>query len=176
MRWQLPIVWVMGSVVTGTVGILFTNGRGDLPVVPLTMLGAGQMLALVMLVGAFGLALVALGWRTADATWLPKNDLRSIIVWTVAVGGVGAVGWGFAAIVTFALGFSLTTQLVLCYTCGGLPFALVAGMFVRPVLVNAVSTMITSIAVLVGCVLIDSPLQTVVLYLRFLVGEPFTTM
>jgi hypothetical protein len=47
---------------------------------------------------------------------------------------------------------------------------------VRPVLVNAVSTMITSIAVLVGCVLIDSPLQTVVLYLRFLVGEPFTTM
>lgn len=176
MRWQLPIVWVMGSAVTGTLGILFTNGRGALPVKPLTLLGAEEMFTLAVLIGAFGLALVALGWRTADATWLPRNDPRSVIVWTVAVAGVGAVGWGFAAIVTFALGFSLTTQLILCYTCGGLPFALIAGMFVRPVLVNAVSAMITSVAVLVGSLLIDSPLQTVVLYLRFLVGEPFTTM
>lgn len=176
MRWQLPIVWVMGSAVTGTLALLFTNGRGELPVKPLTLLGADELLTLVVLAGAFGLGLVALGWRTAAATWLPKNDPRSVIVWTVAVGGVGAVGWGFAAICTFALGFSLTTQLVLCYTCGGLPFALVAGMFVRPVLVNAVSAMITSVAVLTGCLLIDSPLQTVVLYLRFLVGEPFTTM
>jgi hypothetical protein len=166
----------MGSAVTGTLGILFTNGRGALPVKPLTLLGAEEMFTLVVLAGAFGLGLVALGWRTANATWLPKRDPRSVIVWTVAVGGVGAVGWGFAAIVTFALGFSLTTQLILCYTCGGLPFALVAGMFVRPVLVNAVSAMITSIALLIGSLLIDSPLQTVVLYLRFLVGEPFTTM
>jgi hypothetical protein len=166
----------MGSAITGTIAILFTNGRGDLPVKPLNMLGAEELLTLVVLAGAFGLGLVVLGFRTAAATWLPKNDPRSIIVWTIAVGGVGAVGWGFAAIVTFALGFPLSTQLILCYTCGGLPFALVAGMFVRPVLVNAVSAMITSIALLIGSLLIDSPLQTVVLYLRFLVGEPFTTM
>lgn len=176
MRWQLPIVWLMGSAITGTVALLFTNGRGALPVKPLILLGAEELLTLVVLIGAFGLGLVVLGWRTAHATWLPKNDPRSIIVWTIAVGGVGVVAWGFAAIVTFVLGLSLTTQLILCYTCGGLPFALVAGLFVRPVVVNAVSAMIASIGVLVGVLLMSSPLQTVVQYLQFLVGPPVTTM
>lgn len=175
MRWQIPIVWLIGSAVTGTIAVLFTNGRGLLPVKPLTLLSDEETLTLAVLVGALVLALFALGWRTMDATWLRRDDLRSPILWTAAVCAAGAAGWGFAGVATFELGFSLTTQLVLAYTCGGLPFALVAGMLARPVLVNAVSTMITGIMLLVGALLVDSPLQTAVQYLAFLVGAPFTT-
>jgi len=75
-------------------------------------------------------------------------------------------------VATFELGFSLTTQIVLAYTCGGLPFALVAGMLLRPVAVNAAATLITGFALLTGTLLVDAPLQAVVLYLQLLVGGP----
>jgi hypothetical protein len=39
-----------------------------------------------------------------------------------------------------------------------------------------VSAMVTGIMLLIGTLLVDSPLQTAVQYLAFLVGAPFTTM
>lgn len=174
VRWQLPLVWLIGSAVTGTIAVLFTHDRGTLPVKPLLLFGTQEKLTLTVLVGAFVLAVFALGWRTIDATWLRPGDLRSPILWTAAVCAVGGVGWGFAGVATFALDFSLTTQLVLAYTCGGLPFALVAGMLLRPVAVNAAATLVTGIALLVGALLVDAPVQTGLLYLQLLVGGPFT--
>ncbi|TDV37594.1 hypothetical protein [Actinophytocola oryzae] len=170
MRWQIPIVWVIGSVVTGTIAVLLTTGRGYLPLRPVPLLSGQEMFTLVVLVAALFIALFALGWRTVEATWLRWSDPRSVVLWALLVGGAGLGGWGFAAAVTFDAGFSLTAQLILVYTCGGLPFALVAGMLARPVVVNAAAVVITVIAVLVGLTMMDSPLQTLVMFLQFFVG------
>jgi hypothetical protein len=32
--------------------------------------------------------------------WLPHGDPRSVVLWTLLVGGAGLGGWGFAAVVT----------------------------------------------------------------------------
>jgi hypothetical protein len=50
--------------------------------------------------------------------------------------GGGLAGWSYAAVVTYAAGFDSTTQLLLAYTAGGLPFALVAALLLRPWRVN----------------------------------------
>lgn len=41
--------------------------------------------------------------------------------------------------VTYAAGFDSTTQLIFAYTAGGLPFALVAALLLRPWRVNVVA-------------------------------------
>lgn len=170
MRWQIPLVWLISSLATGTVAVLLTTGRDALPVKPLFLLGAGEMVAVVLLVSALVLALFVVGWRTIEGSWLRWSDPRSVILWTILVAGGGFAGWGFAAVVTFESGFSLVAQLVLAYTCGGLPFALIAGMLARPWQLNAASLVITVVAVLVGLTLMPSPLQTLVEYLRYMVG------
>jgi hypothetical protein len=117
--------------------------------------------------------LFSLGWRTEDATWLP-NDPRAAILWTTVVGGAGLIGWGFAAAVTFDAGFGLTAQLLLAYLGGGLPFALVAAMLTRPRVLNGVAAALTGIALLVGVVMMDAPIQTCVFYLDLLFGPVVT--
>ena len=170
MRWQIPLVWLISSVATGTIAVLLTTGRADVPVTPLFLLGAGRMLTIVVLVSAMVLALFVVGWRTVEASWLRWQDPRSVVLWTLLVAGGGFAGWGFAAVVTFESGFSLVAQLILAYTCGGLPFALIAGLLARPWRLNAAALMVTVIAVLVGLTLMPHPLQTLVLYLQYLVG------
>jgi hypothetical protein len=170
MRWQLPIVWVFTSLVTGTLAVLLTTGDPDLPVKPLFLLGPGELAALALLVFALTLGLFVVGWRTITASWLRWSDPRSVILWTLLVTGCGLAGWGFAAVVTFEAGFSPTAQLILAYTCGGLPFALVAAMLARPWQVNAVAVMLTVIAVLVGLVLMPTPIQTLISYLQYMFG------
>jgi hypothetical protein len=128
-----------------------------------------------VLVGALFLALFALGWRTATATWLRWGDPRSVLLWTLLVGAAGLGGWAFAAAVTFEQGFSLTTQLVLAYTCGGLPFTLVAGMLARPWKLNVAAAVLTAIALLTGWLMLDYPLATLVQYLNLL-GSPITPL
>jgi hypothetical protein len=169
MRWQLPIVWVFSSIVTGTIAVLLT-GDENVPVTPLFLLGPGGLAALALLVFALTLGLFVVGWRTITASWLRWSDPRSVILWTLLVAGCGLAGWGFAAVVTFETGFSPTAQLILAYTCGGLPFALVAAMLARPWQVNAVAIMVTAIAVLVGLVLMPAPIPTLVSYLQYMFG------
>ena len=169
MRWQLAGTWLIGSVVTGTLAVLATTGRGDLPFRPLATYSGSAMLTLVVLVAALFLALLALGWRTEDATWLP-NQPRAAILWTILVGGGGLVGWAFAAAVTFASEYSLTTQLILAYTGGGLPFALIAAMLVRPPRVNLAAAALTVVALGTGWLLMSAPVETLLYYLGLLFG------
>jgi hypothetical protein len=173
MRWQLPIVWLVSSVVTGTIAVLLSADRADFPIKPLMYLSGPEALTLVVLVGVLVLALFALGWRTIEGTWLRWQDPRSAILWTILVAGAGFLGWGFAAVVTFDAHFPLTVQLIFAYTCGGLPFTLVAGMLARPWQVNTAAAVVTVIAVLVGLTLMESPLTTLVLYLEYFVGPAF---
>lgn len=171
MRWQLPIVWLTGSAVTGTLAVLMTHDRPDgLPFTPLVRLSGQEVLSLILLVAALFLSLFALAWRTIEATWLHHRDGRSAILWTILVGGAGLVGWGFAAVVTFDAGFTPTAQLVLAYLGGGLPFTLVAAMLARPVLLNGAAALLTATAVVTGLALMRSPILTLVDYLLLLVG------
>lgn len=170
MRWQIPLVWLLSSVATGTIAVVLTTGRDVLPVKPLYLLGAGEMVTLVLLVSGLVLSLFVVGWRTVEESWLRWSDPRSVVLWTILVAGGGFAGWGFAAVVTLESGFSLVAQLILAYTCGGLPFALIAGLLARPWRLNAAALLVTVIAVVVGLTLIPQPLQTLVEYLRYMVG------
>jgi len=157
MKWQLAGTWLIGSVVTGTIAVLATAGRDrDLPFRPLALYSGSAMFTLVILVGALFLALLALGWRTEDATWLP-NQPRAAILWTILVGGGGLAGWAFAAAVTFDSEFSLTAQLILAYVAGGLPFTLVAAMLLRPPKVNLAAAAVTVVALGTGWLLMTPP-------------------
>lgn len=173
MRWQLPIVWLIGSVVTGTIAVLLTTDHQDLPIRPLILMSGPEALTLVVLVGALFIALFALGWRTVEATWLRWQDPRSVVLWALLVGALGLAGWGFAAVVTFEEGFTHTRQIVLAYTCGGLPFALVAAMLTRRWQINAAAAAAAGLLVLTGLAMMPAPLQTLVLYLQILVGGGF---
>jgi hypothetical protein len=173
MKWQLAGTWLIGSVVTGTIAVVLTSSRGDLPFRPLALLPGSSLLTVFLLFCAMFVALFALGWRTENATWLP-NEARAAILWTVLVGGGGLVGWSFAAAVTFDVGFGLGTQLTLAYLGGGLPFALIAAMLARPLVLNGVAAALTAIALLVGVIMMDAPIQTCVRYLQLLVGPVVT--
>lgn len=167
MRWQLPVVWFVGSVVTGTIAVLLTP---DGMVKPLATLDRSALVLVVVLVSVLFFALFAVGWRTVEATWLRWQDPRSVVLWAGLVGGAGLGGWGFAALVTFAEEFSHTTQLILAYTCGGLPFTLVAAMLARPWRLNIAAAVVTAVAVLTGLAMMDAPLRTLLFYLRYLLG------
>jgi hypothetical protein len=95
-------------------------------------------LAVLALVALLFVALGVLGAWTAGASWL-TGDARARLLWVLLVWAGGLAGWSYAAVVTFAAGFGSTTQLVLAYLVGGLPFALVAGMLLRPWRANVVA-------------------------------------
>jgi hypothetical protein len=175
MRSQLLGTWLIGSLVGGTVALLLHAGEGRL-VKPLLTLSGAELVALVALVGALAVGMFALGWRTIGVTWLRWQDPRSAVLWAALVSAVGFAGWGFAAVVTFEARFSMPAQLILAYTCGGLPFTLVAGLLARPWRINAVALVLSLVAVLTGAAMMDAPLQTLVLYLQVFVNGPFTAM
>jgi len=170
---QLGLVWLAGSSVTGTLAILFTTGASGLPFIPLALLSPTSLFTLAVLLFALAVATLAIGWRTQHASWLP-NGGRGVLLWTILVAGGGLAGWGFAAAVTFHAEFAHTAQLVLAYTCGGLPFALVAGLLAKPKRMNMAAAGLTAIALLSGFVLLDGRLSTLVRYLQMMFG-PFAT-
>ena len=153
---QLTGAWLCGSVLMGTVAWGFLSSEATVvPVAgsqPAACRGAGTpclypsffqltplgRLAVLALVALLFVALAVLGWRTAGASWL-TGDPRARLLWVLLVGGAGLAGWSYAAVVTFAAGFGATTQLILAYTGGGLPFALVAGLLLRPWRANVVA-------------------------------------
>lgn len=172
---QLIATWIVGSVAMGTVAVLLTDSRGEWPFRPLDLLPSTALFTLFLLLGALFLALTALSWRTDEVSWLP-GDLRGAVLWTALVGGCGLVGWGFAAVVTFEVGFSIEAQLVLAYLGGGLPFALVAALLARSMTLNVTAAGLILVALLVGWALMGgNPVQTCVEYLRWLVGPTGAT-
>ena len=155
---QLAGVWLCGSVLMGTVAWGFLSaqvtavsvatplarhapcpGHGAPCAYPsffqLSPLGRLAVLALLALLFV---ALAVLSKWTAGASWL-TGDTRARLLWVLLVMGGGLAGWSYAAVVTYAAGFGSTTQLILAYTAGGLPFALVAALLLRPWRVNVVA-------------------------------------
>ena len=163
MAWRLTGAWACGSVLMGTVAWGFVSAEGT--PVPLLRASAGPharggiaicpgwppcgppsffqlmplaRLGVLTLVALLFVALAVLGRLTAGASWL-TGDARARRTWALLVGVGGLLGWSYAAVVTFAAGFGSAAQLALAYTAGGLPFALVAGMLLRPWRANVVA-------------------------------------
>lgn len=177
---QLAGAWVAGSVLLGTVALILTDESGLLPVRPLDTLSVGALLGVSLLGAALFLVFFVLYWHTPGASWL-HDGVRPAILWSVVVGGGGLAGWAFTAGVTFAAGFPHEVQLVLAYTAGGLPFALVAAMLQKPPLINAAALSITIAGLGIGYALAFdndlrlTPLQYFGLLLRVLVGPTSDT-
>jgi hypothetical protein len=155
---QLAGAWACGSVFLGTLALLVTQVLGqagptgrsafDLPAgTALAAFTPLERLAAVALVLALFAVLGVLGWRTTAATWL-AGEARIRLTWVLVTGVGGLAGWGYAAGITYAAGFSPGAQLLLAYLGGGLPFALVAGMLQRPWRVNVAAAGLS--AALVG--------------------------
>lgn len=66
----------------------------------------------------------------------------------------GLAAWFFAATVTFGAAFTPDLQIVLGYVGGGLPFALIAAMLLRPLAVNLWAAGISLALVLAGFILV----------------------
>jgi len=155
---QLTGAWACGSVLMGTVAWGFLSAQVTaIPVatrlsqyapcpghgaacaypsffqlMPLARLAVPAVLALLFV------ALAVLARWTAGASWL-TGDARARLLWVLLVMAGGLTGWSYAAVVTYAAGFGSTAQLILAYTAGGLPFALVAALLLRPWRVNVVA-------------------------------------
>jgi len=166
---QLGLTWLVGSAITGTLAVLFTHDTGGLPFRPLEMLSPESLFTLAVLLFALSVVTLAIGWRTQPASWLPGGG-RGVLLWTILVVGGGLAGWGYAAAVTFYAGFAPTVQLVLAYTCGGLPFALIAGLLAKPKRMNTAAAVLTAVALLIGFVLLDGRLSILTLYLQMMFG------
>jgi hypothetical protein len=153
---QLAGAWLCGSALMGTVAWGFLSAEGTtavlVPVPVRAFAPAGTAicpglpscgppsffqltplarLAVLALVALLFICLALLSRWTAGASWL-TGDARARLLWVLLVGAGGLAGWSYAAVVTFAAGFGSTAQLILAYLGGGLPFALVAGMLLRP--------------------------------------------
>lgn len=156
--WQLASTWVLGSLTTGTVAVLLTQpypALENLGFRPLATLSGGALLGLLALTAILFVGLAVLAWRFAELSWLPTEP-RGIVLWAVAVGVAGLAGWGFAATVTFGADFSHSAQLLLAYLGGGLPFALVAAMLLRPFAVNLAAAAVSGVLVIIGLVLVGT--------------------
>ncbi len=162
MAEQLASAWVCGSVLMGTVAWGFLSAQGSAvpqpyPVRPYTPAGSTicatwpacgppsffqlmplARLAVIALVALLFVALAVIARRTAGTSWL-TGDARARLLWVLLTGVGGLAGWSYAAVVTFAAGFGFAAQLALAYTAGGLPFALAAGMLLRPWRANVVA-------------------------------------
>ena|ERR1700722_4492374 len=155
---QLALAWAIGSVIMGTVVVIFQAfppeayvfqlnapvrlsfplPPGVLPRnvdAPIAGLPVPARLAVLALVGLLFVALGVLARYTGQSSWLPTSA-RGWVLWALVTGAIGLTGWLFAATVTFGAGFGPLWQAVLAYTAGGLPFALAAGLLQSSWLVN----------------------------------------
>jgi hypothetical protein len=155
---QLTGAWLCGSVLMGTVAWGFLSaqvtaipaatrlsryapcpGHGAPCAYPsFFQLMPLARFAVLVLLTLLVVALAVLSRWTAGVSWL-TGDARARLLWVLLVMGGGLAGWSYAAVVTYAAGFDSTTQLILAYTAGGLPFALVAALLLRPWRVNVLA-------------------------------------
>jgi hypothetical protein len=190
---QLGYAWIIGSVTLGTVALLVLRVRprvggvfsqqgqqiaplpprtGAAPPYPFIMYPAWARLSILALFAAVLVVLLVLGWRTTRLSWLPDNP-RGRLLWTVIVGVAGLAAWFFAATVTFGAGFGPNLQIALGYAGGGLPFALVAAMLLRPLAINLWAAGISAALIVIGFILVAarSPYQpdALLLYFQYIV-------
>jgi hypothetical protein len=170
---QLTGAWVCGSVLMGTVAWGFLSSQVTaIPVAtrlsryaPCPGHGAAcaypsffqlmppARLAVLALLALLFVALAVLARWTAGASWL-TGDARVRLLWVLLVMAGGLAGWSYAAVVTYAAGFGSTAQLILAYTAGGLPFALVAALLLRPWRVNVVAGVMCAGLVAAGVLMV----------------------
>jgi hypothetical protein len=183
---QLTGAWVCGSVLMGTVAWGFLSSQATaIPVAtrlsqyaPCPVHGALcaypsffqlmplARLAVLALLALLFVALVVLARWTAGGSWL-TGDVRARLLWVLLVMAGGLAGWSYAAVVTYAAGFGSTAQLILAYTAGGLPFALVAALLLRPWRVNVVAGGVCAGLVAAGFLMVaghPAPQNVFVLY------------
>lgn len=171
---QLMWTWLVGSVSVGTLAVLFTFDRGTLAIRPLSQLAPISLLGVLGMLIALFTALGLLAWGTPAATWLPDHA-RGGALWVVVVGVGGLTGCGFAAAATFAGDFSLAAQLILGYLGGGLPFALMAAVLLKPPRANAAALGIIVLLLLIGVVIMEGqPVTACAELLWQLLGPPVT--
>ena len=103
---------------------------------------AWQALLIAALVGGMGLFVIALGALavlaylivmitvTREASVLGTTAGRRVL-WAMLVMGGGTVGWALGWAVTDVAGLGVSRNSLLTFLLGGVPFALVAGMFLR---------------------------------------------
>lgn len=146
---QLLGVWVIGSVLAGTLAVLFTVDRGSRRVQPLTELSVLSSVGVAGVLVALFAALALLAWGTPGTTWLPETG-RGRGLWAVLVAVGGLAGWAFAAAVTFAIRLPLDAQLTLGYLAGGLPFTVVATTLLRPAAATFAGLALTGLLLGIG--------------------------
>ncbi|HEV7650755.1 MAG TPA: hypothetical protein VGP26_21635 [Actinophytocola sp.] len=173
---QLTGTWVVGSATTGTLAVLFTLDRGELPVQPLDDLPALSLLGVLGMLAALFAALGLLAWGTLEVTWLPRTG-RAGALWVVVAGVGGLAGWGYAAAATFAGDYSLAAQLIMAYVLGGLPFVLVAALLLQARRANIGALVVTVALLLIGALVMHGdPLQACAELLWWLFGADITVL
>lgn len=188
---QLVTVWLCGSVLMGSVAWGFLSAEGGSVPVPSPARLPGAIvacpgwpacgppsffqllplarLAVLALIALLFVALAVISWWTAGVSWL-TGDARARLLWVLLVGAGGLLGWSYAAVVTFAAGFGYAAQLGLAYTAGGMPFALVAAMLLRPWRVNLVAGGVSAGLVAAGFLMVaghPEPQNVFTLYAQY---------
>lgn len=146
---QFVTTWLTGSLTLGSLALTLLSGWPPESVRTAPSLAVGERALAGLLLLAMMSALLIIGWRTADASWLGGGP-RGAVLWAAVVGGFGFAGWIFAGVVTVVAGFSHGAKVTLAYTGGGLPLALVAGLLQRPMRVNAVAAGLVAAALVAG--------------------------
>lgn len=192
---QLGYAWITGSVTLGTVALIVLRAKPVLPVLPVTppprspftplplpgqpvsapfppfaLMPGWAQVSILTLLAALGIGLLVVGWRTIGVSWLPETA-RGRLLWALITGIAGLAAWFFAATVTFGAGFGPNAQIVLGYLGGGLPFALIAAMLLRPLAVNLWAAGLSAILVAAGFILVAAhrPFQGALpLYVQYL--------
>ncbi|RZS44206.1 hypothetical protein EV193_10181 [Herbihabitans rhizosphaerae] len=165
----------------GTVAALIAPKVRD-PLFPFLGLTVATVLLALLLVAALFGALAFIAGATDGVSWLGGN-VRAGVLWMIVVGVAGLAGWGYAATVTFGAEFSTSAQITLGYLGGGLPFALVACVLLRPVALNVAAIVMSVVLLGIGFALVDSSgeqqfnaLQLYAWYLLSLLGGPNTAV
>lgn len=185
VTWQLAGTWLSGSLLMGTVALVFILsehlsapgpfpiGRAfpPIPIDPPRLRGPSlfgltpvERLAVIACVAGLFVLLAAIAWLSAQASWL-AGDGRASLLWALLVWGGGLAGWSYAAVATFATGFSAGDQIILAYTAGGLPFVLLAAMLLRPWQVTAAAAASAALLMAAGYLMVAgqvSPLNSVI--------------
>jgi hypothetical protein len=174
--WQLGLTWIIGSVVVGTLAVIFTSDPpARMPFHSVASLPGGRTLAMLVLLAVLFVGFVVLVHQTRFATWVGRGP-RGHLLWAVVVCVAGTAGAGYAATGTFLLEYAHGTQILLGYLFGGLSYALVAAMLARPRGLNVAAVVVAGVLVVVGLVLTDEGpyganlVQATLEYLTYLIS------
>jgi hypothetical protein len=120
---QLGAAWTVGAIalpaaVPMLLGAAFFGGMGPFGLIALV--GVVSVLAYLIVVVNLTRAVSVLG-----------GSVGGRVLWALLVMGGGTAGWALGWVVTDAGGLGVSRSPVLTFLLGGVPFALVAGLFLR---------------------------------------------